>query len=227
MAKFSSFPFPQLLMSPFLDCFTSFVTSPRLGCRNRWTEKKQTRFHTKTNTNMQLIESKRDKMTTGLFLVALTLLTLSRPALADDLVSFKGKEASVSSTPVSFVFPLSTSQVVAEGRLTHFGHYTLSSITVINVLLASATGTSTMTFRNGDMLFLTLTGHALQPFSLKETIANFTVTGGTGRFAGVTGGWTTDSYFAFPVNAGVTVNPYTALLNGQFSFPDSCDEEQE
>jgi hypothetical protein len=62
---------------------------------------------------MELIESKRDKMTTGLFLAALTLLTLAQPALADDLVSFKGKEVSVRSTPVSFVFPLSTSEVVA------------------------------------------------------------------------------------------------------------------
>jgi hypothetical protein len=176
---------------------------------------------------MQLIESKRDKMTTGLFLAALTLLTLAPPALADDLVSFKGKEVSVSSTPVSFVFPLSTSHVVAEGRLTHFGHYTLSGVTVVNVLLASATGTSTMTFEDGDMLFLTLTGHALQPFSLKETVANFTVTGGTGRFAGVTGGWTTDSHFAFPVNAGAPVNPYTALISGQFSFPESAEDEQE
>jgi len=167
-------------------------------------------------------------MTTGLFLAALTLLTLARPALAeDDLVSFKGKEVFVSSIPSSFVFPFATNLTVAEGRLTHFGHYTLSGVTVINVLLASATGTVTMTFRNGDSLFLTLTGHALQPFSLKETVANLTVTGGTGRFAGVTGGWTTDSHFAFAVNAGAPVNPYTASISGQFSFPDSDEEEQE
>src|SRR6185437_8187111 len=121
----------------------------------------------------------------------------------------------------SFVFPLSTSQVVAEGRLTHFGRYTLSGVTVVNVLLASATGTVTMTFADGDRLFLTLTGHALQPFSLKETVAVFTVTGGTGRFAGVTGGWQTDSHFAFAVNAAAPVNPYTAVLCGRFSFPDS------
>jgi hypothetical protein len=176
---------------------------------------------------MQIIKSKHDKMHLGLFLAALTLLAVARSAMAEDSVFFKGKEVFVSSTPVSFVFPLSTTQVVAEGRLTHFGHYTLSGITVINVLLASATGTSTMTFADGDMLFLTLTGHALQPFSLKETVAEFTVTGGTGRFAGATGGWTTDSHFAFAVNAGAPVNPYTALLSGQFSFPDSCDEEQE
>ena len=178
---------------------------------------------------MQLTKSKRNNVTIGLILAALTLLTLARPALADDSgsVSFTGEEVFVSSTPVSFVFPLSTSQVVAQGRLTHFGHYTLSSVTVVNVLSASATGTSTMTFANGDMLFLTQTGHALQPLSLKETVANHTVTGGTGRFAGVTGGWTTDSHLAFPVNAGAPVNPYTASISGQFSFPESGEDEQE
>jgi len=176
---------------------------------------------------MQIIKSNYDKLSCGIFLAALTLLTVASAAMAQDSVVFKGKEVSVSSTPVSFVFPLSTSQVVAEGRLTHFGHYTLSGITVVNVLLASATGTSTMTFADGDKLFLTLTGHALQPFSLKETVANLTVTGGTGRFAGATGGWTTDSHFAFAVNAGVPVNPYTALLNGQLFFSDADDEEQE
>src|SRR5690348_11057140 len=176
---------------------------------------------------MQMIRSNHHKLNLGLFLAALTLLNVARPAMAEDSVFITGKEAFVSNTPVSFVFPLSTSRVVAEGRLTHFGHYTLSGVTVVNVLLASATGTSTMTFPNGDMLFLTLTGHALQPFSLKETVAIFTVVGGTGRFASVTGGWTTDSHFAFAVNAGVTVNPYTATLSGQFSLPDSDEPEQE
>jgi hypothetical protein len=84
-----------------------------------------------------------------------------------------------------------------------------------------------MTFANGDMLFLTLTGHALKPLSLKETVGRYTVTGGTGRFAGVTGGWTFDAHFAFPVNAGAPVNPYTALISGQFSFPESGEDEQE
>jgi hypothetical protein len=43
----------------------------------------------------------------------------------------------------------------------------------------------------------------------------------------VTGGWTTDWHFAFPVNAGAAVNPYTALVIGQFSFPESAEDEQE
>ena len=176
---------------------------------------------------MQLIKSKRNKVTIGLFLAALTLLTLARPALAEDSVSFKGKEVFVSSTPVSFSFPLATSQTVAEGRLTHFGHYTLTGVTVINVMLASATATSTMTFANGDKLFLTMTGYALQPFSLKETVGSYTVTGGTGRFEGATGGWTFDAHFDFAVNAGAPVNAYSAVLKGSFSFPDSDEGDKE
>ena len=51
--------------------------------------------------------------------------------------------------------------------------------------------------------------------------------GGTGGFAGATGGWTTDLHFAFAVNAGAPVNPYTPMLSGRFSFPDSGEDEQE
>jgi hypothetical protein len=176
---------------------------------------------------MQSIKSKRHKMTLGLLLGALTLLPLTRSALAEDAVSFKGKETFVSSTPVSFSFPLAENLTVSKGRLTHFGHYTLTGVTVINVLLASATATSTMTFANGDMLFLTMTGYALTPFSLKETVGSYTVTGGTGRFEGATGGWDFDAHFDFAVNAQVSVNPYTAVLEGSFAFPDSDEEDDE
>lgn len=165
-------------------------------------------------------------MTIGLFLAALALLTAARPAMAEDAVFFRGNEVFVSSTPMSFSFPFATNKTVAQGRLTHFGHYTLTGITVINVLLASATATSTMTFADGDMLFLTSSGYALQPFTLKETVGTYTVTGGTGRFAGVTGGWSFDAHFDFAVNAGAAVNPYTAVLKGSFSFPDSEDEQE-
>jgi hypothetical protein len=176
---------------------------------------------------MQLIKAKRSSTLISLFLAALTLLTQARLAMAEDSVPFKGKEVFVSSTPVSFSFPLASNLTVAEGRLTHFGHYTLTGLTVINVLLASATATSTMTFANGDMLFLTSSGYALQPFSLKETVGSYTVTGGTGRFEGATGGWIFDAHFDFAVNAGVPVNAYTAVLKGSFSFPDSEEEDTE
>jgi len=176
---------------------------------------------------MKLTATRRTKPPVGLLAATLTLLTLVRPALADDAVSFKGKEAFVSNSPVSFSFPLAVNETVAKGTLTHFGRYTLTGTTVINVLLASATATSTMTFVNGDQLFLTMTGHAVQPLSLQETVGTYTVTGGTGRFEGVTGGWSFVAHFDNPVDAGVPVNPYTAVIKGRFFFPDCDEDEQE
>ena len=70
---------------------------------------------------------------------------------------------------------------------------------------------------NGDILFLTLTGHALQPFSLKETVGDLTITGGTGRFETTTGGWHIDSHFVYPVNSGAPSNPYVAEIIGAIS----------
>jgi len=156
-------------------------------------------------------------------LAALVLLPFARPALGAEEVAFKGEEVFVSSTPVSFSAPLAVNDTVATGTLTEFGRYTLTGRTVINVLLASATATSTMAFTNGDQLLLTMTGHAVEPFSLQETVGTYTVTGGTGRFAGATGGWSFVAHFDYPVNAGVAVNPYTAVLDGHFSLHASSD----
>ena len=163
------------------------------------------------------MNTKLNSVKVSLVLMALTLLTLARPVMAGDQVPFKGEEMYVDSVPLSFHFPFASNLTSAEGEATHLGHYTIVGVTVINVLAASATGNLTVTADNGDMLFVTLTGHALMPFSLKETVADFTITGGTGRFEGATGGWHTDSHFANAVNAGVTPNPYVAVLEGAIS----------
>jgi len=176
---------------------------------------------------MQFTKSKRNKMTVGVLLAALTLLTLARPALANDPVQFRGEEVFVDSTPLSFTFPFSSNLTTAEGRVSHFGHYTIVGVTVINVTTATATGTLRMTVANGDILFATVTGYALQPFSLKQTVATFTITGGTGRFEGATGSWTTVSLFVNAVNAGVRPNPYTAVLKGSISLPNSSEEDED
>jgi hypothetical protein len=175
---------------------------------------------------MQFTKAKFNKITVGLLLAALALLTLAQPAWANDPVQFKGKEVFVDNTPLSFTFPFASNLTTAEGRLTHFGHYTLIGVTVIDVTTATATGILRMTVANGDILFVTVTGHALQPFSLKQTVAIFTITGGTGRFEGATGSWTTDSFFVNAVNAGVSPNPYVGVLKGSISLR-GCDHGDE
>ena len=177
------------------------------------------------------MNSKQNPFKAGLLLTALTLLTLAYPAMAGDQVPFKGKEIYVDSTPLSFNFPFASNLTTGEGRATHLGHYTIVGVTVINVTTASATGILRVTTGKGDILFVTMTGHALQPFSLKETVADFTITGGTGRFEGATGSWQTDSHFVNAVNAGVVPNPYVATLNGIISLSrhdgQHCDDDDD
>ena len=160
---------------------------------------------------------KQNYLKVGLVLTALTLLPLAYRAMAKDQVPFKGVEVGALSF-VSFDFPFSTILCTAEGDATYLGHYAVTGILVVNVLTATATGTFTMTAANGDKLFTTMTGVALQPPSLKETVDNHTVTGGTGIFEGATGSWVLDSHFAF-LFGDVSSDPYVGVLEGIISTP--------
>ncbi len=151
----------------------------------------------------------------------LLITALNCPSLSlagGEQLVIKGREIYVDSTPISFAFPFSSALSTAEGKATHLGHYTIVGVLTVDVTTATATGIFRLTTEDGDILFLTLTGYALQPFSLKETVGDFTVTGGTGRFANATGGWHLDSHFVYPVNAGAASNPYVGQLDGVVSI---------
>src|SRR2546425_1214057 len=120
---------------------------------------------------------KQNCLKVGLVLTALAVLPLAYPALAKDQVPFKGVEVGTLSF-VSFDYPFITVHCTAEGDATYLGHYTVSGTLLVDVNSPTATGTFTMTAANGDKLFTTMTGYALQPPSLKETVDTHTVTGG-------------------------------------------------
>ena len=160
---------------------------------------------------------KQNYLKVGLVLTALTLLPLAYPAMAGDEVPYKGKEVGAV-TKGAFQFPFSYNSTVAEGEATYIGHYTLTGNFVVDVRFGTATGVFTLIAANGDMLFLDMAGHAV-PTDLTRTVANFTVTGGTGRFEGATGSFTADNQFDFAVNLPVSPNPYVAEIEGTISTP--------
>jgi hypothetical protein len=149
---------------------------------------------------------------------ALILLWVAYPVVAKDQVPFKGIEVGGLS-PGPFNFPIATILREAEGEATHLGRFTVTGEYFVNVLDASATGTFTITAANGDQLFITSIGHSLQPPSLKETVEDVTVTGGTGRFEGATGSWFMDAHFEFVFDGSDITNPYVATLVGTISTP--------
>src|SRR5439155_12348634 len=165
---------------------------------------------------------KQNYLRIGLILTALTLLPLAHPAIAGDEVPYKGKEVGAV-TRGAFQFPFSYNSTVAEGEATYIGHYTLSGNFVVDVRFGTAIGVFTLTAANGDMLFLDMAGHAV-PTDLTRTVANFTVTGGTGHFEGATGSFTADNQFGFAVNLPVSPNPYVADIEGTISTPGANEQ---
>jgi len=165
---------------------------------------------------------KQNYLKVGLVLTALTLLPLAHPAIAGDEVPYKGKEVGAV-TRGAFQFPFSYNSTVAEGEATYIGHYTLTGNFVVDVRFGTATGVFTLIAANGDMLFLDMEGHTV-PTDLTKTVANFTVTGGTGRFEGATGSFTADNQFGFAVNLPVSPNPYVAEIEGTISTPGANEQ---
>ncbi len=162
---------------------------------------------------------KQTYLKVGLLLTALTLLPLAYPAMAGDEVPYKGKEVGAV-TKGAFQFPFSHQSTVAEGEATLIGHYTLPGDFVVDVRSGTATGVFTLIAANGDMLFLDMEGHAVPTdLTRTRTVANFTVTGGTGHFEGATGSFTADNQFGFAVNLPVSPNPYVAEIEGTISTP--------
>jgi hypothetical protein len=165
-----------------------------------------------------IMKQKKSYLQIGLLLAAFSLLPFACPAQGKDQVPFAGLEVGSLSAGL-FNFPIATIIREAEGEATHLGHFTVSGEYFVNVLDASATGTFTITAANGDQIFITSVGHSLQPPTLKETVEDVTVTGGTGRFAGATGSWFMDAHVAFVFGDPDIINPYVATLEGTISTP--------
>ena len=160
---------------------------------------------------------KQNYLKVGLVLTALALLPLAYPGMAEEQVPFEGVEVGAITT-VSFQFPFDGKKQTAEGEATHVGHYTLTGDFVVDLRFGTAEGTFTMTAANGDTLFLDMEAYA-DPTDFTKTVANFTVTGGTGRFEGATGSFSAENQFAFAVNLPVSPNPYVAEIEGTISTP--------
>ena len=94
------------------------------------------------------------------------------------------------------------------GTSTYLGEFAEHIVMTIDLPTMSSTGAATFTAANGDTLTSTVVGRATPTgattFSIVEV---YTITGGTGRFAGATGTFTLQS----------TVDDATGVSSGAFS----------
>jgi hypothetical protein len=137
--------------------------------------------------------------------VAVSLASVSVAVAAE--TPFKGTFNAVETSQLVFP-PIASVDREGTGTATYLGKYTEHATLQVNVLLGSSTGTSTFTAANGDTLTASITGQSsLTSPGVLSIIEVYTITGGTGRFAGATGTFTLES----------TLNLATETSSGTFS----------
>jgi hypothetical protein len=140
------------------------------------------------------------------------------PATAGVLVPFRGHSSGVvTATGFDPVLGIAFTHVEGEGKATHLGRFTVVADVQVDVATGIPQGDWTLTAANGDMLFLAMGGHGIDP---THGFGAFMVKGGTGRFDGGTGYYEQIITFALPLGSSSTI-PYTDVLKGTISSPGS------
>lgn len=142
---------------------------------------------------------RRQSSAANLALVILTVVGLAGPAPAGEQVPFKGSlEGDVTVTPnvPPTVPPSLKVAVTAMGHATHLGQFVLDVPHVVIPAYGTADGFYEFTSANGDTLKAHFTGIAV-PIApgilyIEETA---TIMGGTGRFAGASGSFTSERLY--------------------------------
>jgi hypothetical protein len=139
---------------------------------------------------------KRYSFAASVALAVLAVLGLAGPAAAGEQVPFKGSlEGDVTIDPLTP--PFVEVDVEADGNATHLGQFTLDIPHLVNRANGTAVGTYEFTAANGDAVFADFTGHSIPTTTpgVLSIVETATITGGTGRFAGASGGFTCERLF--------------------------------
>ena len=150
--------------------------------------------------------------------LAVAVMGLAGPVAAGEQVPFRGRlEGDVTVTPLEP--PYVQVDVDATGNATHLGRFALAIPHIVNRANMTATGSYQFVAANGDRLTADFTGQA----SLTETpgvlaiVETATITGGTGRFAGATGGFICERLF------DTVIGTTNGSFNGTISVDDDGD----
>ena len=140
-------------------------------------------------------------------MTALLLTTaLAGPAAAEKQVPFRGSIQAVETYDAQF--PALFVDSSGTGKATHLGRFTVTSEFTVNLMSLAGSGNAHFIAANGDSLLTDLTGQANPTgdpdvLSIVET---YTITAGTGRFAGATGSFTVERL----------LNTVTGVTSGSF-----------
>ena len=139
-------------------------------------------------------------------MTALFLTALAGSAAAATGVPFRGSIQSVEIADVQF--PKIFVDGSGSGNATHLGCFTLAYEVEVDFLTHSTFGSSVFTAANGDNVFTDIIGFGTPTENpdVHTVVEVHTITGGTGRFAGATGGFIRTFF----------LNLVTGLTDGSF-----------
>ena len=158
---------------------------------------------------------KRHSFRASLALAALAVTAIAGPLAAAEQVPFKGSlDGVVTVTPVPGG-PPTTVDVLVEGtgNATQLGQFTLTIPHRVDRATRTASGSYHFTAANGDTLSADFTGQSMPTatlgvISIAETA---TITGGTGRFDGATGSFTSER--SYDTLLGTTTGSFKGTIS--------------
>ena len=131
---------------------------------------------------------------------------LAGPRAAEREVPFRGSVQAVET--YDYQFPALFVDSSGSGNATHLGRFAATSEFEVDLLTLAGSGHARFVAANEDSVFTEVTGQAYLTedpdfYSIVET---YTITGGTGRFAGATGSFTVERL----------LNTVTGVTSGSF-----------
>ena len=136
---------------------------------------------------------KRFRCTASLALAVVAVLGLAGPAAAGEQVPFAGsfEGERTDRVPLTQTTVLDTWEMA--GTATQLGKFEMVAVVAVDFgsLPVTGVGTATFTAANGDQIFADISGYSefVEP-GVVRIIEMGVITGGTGRFAGATGRYT-------------------------------------
>ena len=131
-------------------------------------------------------------VTALLLLIAIASTTFAAPAEGVRQLLLKGSVQDTETQQV--VFPTIFVNGTGSGNATQLGLYTISYHAQLNIPTLSATTSATLVAADGSSLFGEGTGQGTPTATpgIVSIVETYTITGGTGRFAGATGNFTVE-----------------------------------
>ena len=127
-----------------------------------------------------------------LLLIVLVSVAFAAPTMSERQLVLKGSVQDTETQQV--VFPTGFVNGTGSGNATQLGLFTMSYQAQLNIPTLSATTSATMVAADGSSLFGEGTGQGTPTGTpgIVSIVEIYTITGGTGRFAGATGNFTVE-----------------------------------